>query len=379
MNNVQASILLVDDDASSRFLYCNMLDGNNFDILEAANGIQAWSILEKGPVDLLITDLTMPEMDGFELIRKAKAMYPEEIDMLVIVLTGSDDVKATIATLDLGVFGYIIKPPQPEDLNVIVEKALKKQKLLRTKIVTQEAKQRKDMMNHIGRLAILGEMATGIAHEINQPLSVINLTVQSWKLFDKKKILTLEKVSGEIDTVLNNVQRITSIIDQIRSIGRHQQKISTINIADTIHNIMSFCQVQLKSHGVELRQDIHNDTFVDIAASEFEQVLLNLVINARYAVEERCKKDKISPFIAVRSERNGDKVYIEVEDNGGGIPIKDEEAIFESYFTTKPAGTGTGIGLSISRQIIERYGGVLSLKNNAGQGATFKICLPVST
>lgn len=137
------------------------------------------SILEKTPVDLLITDLFMPEMDGFELIRNAKAIYPDEMDMQVIVVTGNDDVQATIATLDLGVFGYIIKPPDPEDFNSLVERALEKQKLLRNKIVTREAEQRKDLMNHIGRLAILGEMATGIVHEINQPLSVINFIVQS--------------------------------------------------------------------------------------------------------------------------------------------------------------------------------------------------------
>lgn len=198
-------------------------------------------------------------------------------------------------------------------------------------------------------------------------------------MFEKREMLTLEKVSGEIDSVLSNVQRITRIVDQIKCVSRHQQKVDAININDTIRNILSFCQVQLKSHGVELRQDLHTDTLVNIAAPEFEQVLLNLIINARYAVEERSKIENISPFITVRSEKREDKVYIEVEDNGGGIPNRQEEAIFESYFTTKPPGCGTGIGLSISRQIIEHYGGDLVLKNNTGQGAIFQICLSVDS
>lgn len=377
-SNNLASILLVDDDKSSLLIYDDILAQEGFEILKAENGRQALSILQKRPVDLLITDLFMPEMDGFDLIRTAKAIYPEQFDLLVIVVTGSDDVQAAIATLDLGVFGYIIKPPNPNDLNALVKRALEKQKLLRNKIVTREAEQRKNLMDHIGRLAILGEMASGIAHEIKQPLSVINLVVQSWKLFEKREMLTIAKVSQEIGSVLSNVQRINRIVDQIRSVSRHQQKISTINLNDTIRNILSFCQIQLKNHGVELRQELRHNPMVDIAASEFEQVLLNLVINARYAVEERSQAEDIKPFIAVRSGKRGNMVFVEVEDNGGGIASKDAEAIFESYFTTKPPGCGTGIGLSISRQIIERYGGDLLLKSNVGQGAIFQIRLAVS-
>lgn len=230
---------------------------------------------------------------------------------------------------------------------------------------------------HTGRLASLGEMATSMAHEISQPLNVISIAIQGWQLLDERNLLDNERVLKTIPDLLNNVERISFLIDHVRTLGHCSRENSEINICDVLKNTLSLCRKQLDNAGIFVESQISEDTPPVFAVeSEIEQVALNLLSNSRCALESQKGSMEPDPNIKVSCYAEGNMVCIEVEDNGGGVNPADEDKIFDSFFSTKEPGKGTGLGLSICKQIIEKYSGSLTLHNTPGDGVRFKVALP---
>jgi signal transduction histidine kinase len=230
---------------------------------------------------------------------------------------------------------------------------------------------------HTGRLASLGEMATSMAHEISQPLNVISIAIQGWQLLDERDLLDNERVLKTIPVLLNNVERISFLIDHVRTLGHCSRENREINICDVLKNTLSLCRKQLDNAGVFVESQISEDIPPVFAVeSEIEQVALNLLSNSRCALESQKGSMESDPHIKVSCYVEGNMVCIEVEDNGGGVNPVDEDKIFDSFFSTKQPGKGTGLGLSICKQIIEKYRGSLTLHNSPGHGAMLKVALP---
>ena len=230
---------------------------------------------------------------------------------------------------------------------------------------------------HTGRLASLGEMATSMAHEISQPLNVISIAIQGWQLLDERDLLDNKRVLKTIPILLDNVERIAFLIDHVRTLGHCTRENREINICDVLRNALSLCKKQLENVGILVESQISKDLpSVFAVESEIEQVALNLLSNARCALESQQESMESDPQIKVFCYRQENVVCIEIEDNGGGVNPGDEDKIFDSFFSTKEPGKGTGLGLSICRQIIEKYRGSLTLHNSPGYGARFKVTLP---
>jgi histidine kinase len=233
------------------------------------------------------------------------------------------------------------------------------------------------------KMATLGEMATGVAHELNQPLSVIK-TVSSFFI---KKIKHNELIEKEIlDTMLTkvdgNVDRATRIINHMRQFARKtDMAIEKIAINDVLVRAFEIFSQQLKARGITVVRElspalpkIHAD------ADRMEQVFINLLLNARDAIEEKLSAEKHADQaqrIVLRTYRNGDRVVAEVCDTGVGIPKQVADKVFEPFFTTKEVGKGTGLGLSISYGIVKECGGSIETFPNKGQGACFVVSFPV--
>ena len=230
---------------------------------------------------------------------------------------------------------------------------------------------------HTGRLASLGEMATSMAHEISQPLNVISIAIQGWQLLDERDLLDNKRVLKTIPILLDNVERISFLIDHVRTLGHCTRENREINICDVLRNALSLCRKQLENAGILVESQISEDLpSVYAVESEIEQVALNLLSNARYALESQKESMEPDPQVKISCYRQESMVCIEIEDNGGGVNPGDEDKIFDSFFSTKEPGQGTGLGLSICRQIIEKYRGSLTLYNSPGHGARFKVALP---
>lgn len=226
------------------------------------------------------------------------------------------------------------------------------------------------------KLATLGEMATGVAHELNQPMNVILMAANNIQRKIKHNQLDNEYAAAKLDKIVSQVNRATTIIDHMRVFGRKPaddpEILSPISIVTSALELIS---EQLRLSSIQVETDFQDTTSVVMGHQiQLEQVLLNLISNARDALKE-CPDTEKRITVRVASDAGDKTVRIEVEDTGGGIPDDQKSRIFEPFYTTKEVGQGTGLGLSISYGIVKDMGGVLSVTNKP-LGACFTISLP---
>lgn len=233
------------------------------------------------------------------------------------------------------------------------------------------------------KMASLGEMATGVAHELNQPLNNIGLlTSRIKRKIGKCDDMTVKEFSIEkLDRISGQVERAGRIIEQMRSFGRkgENKQLTIIKLIEPISHVVEMLHEQLKKRSIELELDVDENIQAFCDPGQLEQVLLNLLVNARDAFEDGKKGDwKIpdQPQISIRAERINEKwVNLIFSDNGPGIPKKIQEKVFQPFFTTKEVGRGTGLGLAISYSLITGFGGRLQLDSEKGKGTVFTISL----
>jgi histidine kinase len=232
------------------------------------------------------------------------------------------------------------------------------------------------------KMATLGEMATGVAHELNQPLSVIK-TASSFlrRKADKREEINADILRTMAEEIDNHVDRASKIIGHMREFGRKSDVVKEkVQINDVLKRAVDFFKQQLKLREIEVVEDLDKDLPLVLAdPNRLEQVFVNLLINARDAIEKKCETGgpkKGPKRITLNTKTEGAMVTIEVADTGTGIPEALLHRIFEPFFTTKKVGKGTGLGLSISYGIVQDYDGTIKVKNKEGEGATFVIGFP---
>jgi histidine kinase len=233
------------------------------------------------------------------------------------------------------------------------------------------------------KMTTLGEMATGIAHELNQPLSVIK-TAGSFlkKKVDRKEPIedgVLKTMAEEIDS---HVDRASQIITHMRDFGRKSDVLKEkVQVKESLNRALRIFSQQLKLREITVEKDFEEDLPLILAdANRLEQVFINLLINARDAIEEKGEALGNKDFekkILLRVKSKNDKVVVEIADTGTGIPESIRDKIFEPFYTTKKVGKGTGLGLSISYGIIQDYEGTIRVNTKNGQGSHFIIEFPV--
>ncbi|WP_243361404.1 PAS domain S-box protein [Fundidesulfovibrio terrae] len=234
------------------------------------------------------------------------------------------------------------------------------------------------------KMATLGEMATGVAHEINQPLSVIQTSVDLIKRSLSRGEPPAEALLKRVtELVAEQVERSTKIINHMREFGRKSEiHLEAVALNDVLRRSFDFFSQQLSLRSIEVAWELDEKLpLVRCEANRMEQVFINFLINARDAIEERAAKtgDPQSPRrIGIKTMHNNGFVSVRISDTGTGIPEAMMARIFEPFFTTKQVGKGTGLGLSISYGIIKDYGGSINVVNNEDGGASFFIRLPVA-
>lgn len=244
--------------------------------------------------------------------------------------------------------------------------------------LSQKARLNEITMFHEDRLSALGVMATGIAHELNQPLNTIRVIAdcllfgkdQDWQLDETELFDNLQMISSQ-------VVRMSDLIQNIRVFACNDRKQPDIpiRINEAIHNVFSMIGRQLEVHGVKVHKDLSpNIPTLRMNLSRLEQVIMNLVVNARQALDE-CNHDHKQIWIRTYTS-NKDLIHIEVEDNATGIPDDMKVKIFDPFFTTKEVGQGTGLGLTISNSIISDLNGSIEVLNNDKGGAIFTVIIP---
>ncbi|MBF0594949.1 MAG: PAS domain S-box protein [Candidatus Omnitrophica bacterium] len=239
------------------------------------------------------------------------------------------------------------------------------------------------------KLATLGEMATGLAHEINQPLGGIALVITMFRKYIEKKILNEDKVTAGIKDIDQCVKRMTKIITHIRAFARQEEfKAQDVYVEETVDSALGLLGAQLREHEVEVEK-IVEPGMPTIKGEPFqlEQVWINAISNARDSMNEKQKlagptddpalKYHKKLLVTLAHDKAANKVILTFTDNGMGVKDEIKKKVFDPFFTTKEVGKGTGLGLSISYGIVESHKGTITIDGKEGIGATLRVTLPV--
>jgi two-component system NtrC family sensor kinase len=241
------------------------------------------------------------------------------------------------------------------------------------RLMEEEKKRMEQQLHFAGRLAAVGELAAGVAHELNNPLAAVLLYSQ----FLQSREDLDETMRSDVETVHMEAQRATRITSSLLSFARrHRPEKSLISIKEAIEKSVELNAGRLRMDHVdvalELEQDLPN-TMADF--HQMQQVFVNIINNADQAMLEARGGGKLH----IKSQKIGEMIQIAFADDGPGISEENVKRIFDPFFTTKDVGKGTGLGLSICYGIVEEHGGRMSVKSSPGQGATFTVEIPIET
>jgi C4-dicarboxylate-specific signal transduction histidine kinase len=238
-----------------------------------------------------------------------------------------------------------------------------------------ELRDKQEQLVQAGKLATLGELTTGVAHELNNPLNNIGLYVGN--AIDQIRLGEIETdlVVGELEKAMEQVRKATQIISHLRTFGRAARvSVELVDIDDVIERALLLMQEQFRLRGIEVELELSPDELLVLANPiQLEQVFINLLTNARDALEDSDRKT-----VKIASDHDEERITITFSDSGPGIPAELQQRIFDPFFTTKQVGTGTGLGLSITYSILKEHGGEISVTSPRGGGATFRVELPLA-
>lgn len=288
-------------------------------------------------------------------------------EMTMAISKGNYDVRVETSFNDE--FGEVNKA-----FNDMVTQISKHNRELENKVdeaVDKNEKQSRLMMQQ-NRLIAMGEMINNIAHQWRQPLNSLALILQKFELLQEKGLLTEEKVSSTVEKGMFQIEKMSSTIDDFRNFFKKDKEKQVFYIKELIEEANIFMENSLSEFNIELISKIEPSTEISGYKNELMQVIINLVNNAKDALVENREKDR---RISINCHVENENMMMEIADNAGGVPSDVIDKVFDPYFTTKEEGKGTGIGLYMSKTIIEdNMGGRLSVSNSK-DGAVFRIVL----
>jgi signal transduction histidine kinase len=412
-------LLVCEDNPDMRRLLSDLLS-REFRVRCAANGRDGLERIREAPPDLVLTDVMMPEMSGTELCRAIKE-DPETRDIPVVLVTSKAEREMKIQGLELGADDYVTKPFHPRELLARVRSLVRVRRLQaqltqrnrqlesansELEVTLRELREAGVRLVQAERLAAVGELAAGIAHEVNNPVNFasnalhelrrqveeVRRTVSALAAIDwhgpqasaqRAAELAKSGAASGFDEVADELAELVGIVGEglertRRLVGDLRDfaapgdgRRASLDLRRGLESTVRLVGHALRTAGVELSLDLAEELpRVEGDARALNQVFLNLLKNAAEALEGR------GGSVRIRARSEGRSVVVDVQDDGPGIGNAEIARVFEPFHTTKPAGRGTGLGLSISRRIVGEHGGTLEVGSEPGRGATFTVTLP---
>jgi signal transduction histidine kinase len=313
-------------------------------------------------------------MSGFEVLKEIKAKEKTK-DIIVIVNSALDDTDSIKEALELGAYDYFTKPFTKEEKEIIlplkIKNALKIQKQRRS------LKEAQEQLIITEKMATIGTLVAGVAHEINTPLSAIksNLYLEKILLKDlnseSEEIIKFKETLASMQEINQiAIERIMGIVVGLKGFARLDEAVfKEVNLHEGIDNTLLIINNQIKDR-IEIIKQYGKIPLVACYPGQLNQVFLNVLVNAMQAIEGRGR-------ITISTSCTDSKVYIAIEDSGQGISEANIAKIFDPGFTTKGVGVGTGLGLSISYKIVEKHKGKIMVESKLGVGTKMTIELPI--
>ena len=369
-------VLLVDDEDSFRNAIARRLGKREMNVTQAGDGASCLEYLSTKEVDVVILDMKMPGMSGMDTYQAIRKYHP---GLQVIFLTGNAAVAEGVEGVKAGAFDYLSKPVEIDHLASKIRQAWEMRRLEaareRDKIFRRRLEKR---MIHTHRLASLGTMSTGIAHEINNPLAIIKESAGFMRMVleDSDQIPEKEMLFKGLEKIEKSVDRARRITHQLLGyVRKHGHDLAPVDIRRLTEDTVMLIKQKTQAKKVSVQWDTEPEHQMMMHTDPFQarQVLINLLENAVDAVETGGQ-------IRLALYRKAQSVCLEVRDNGSGITPENMEKIFDPFFTTKPNvsenESGTGLGLFVVHKIMTGLSGSIRVESEPGHGATFTICLP---
>ncbi|MDP3029859.1 MAG: response regulator [Deltaproteobacteria bacterium] len=430
-------VLVVDDEEPVRRLLGQILENNGYDCTPAANAAEARERLKEQSFELVLCDMKMPGESGLDFIRYVLAGHQ---DTAAVMITAIDDPSIAEAALETGAYDYIIKPFHLKRVLISVRNALHRRQLeidnrayreeleqmlseriaelRKSKEETEQAlaklKETQAQMIHSEKMASVGQLAAGVAHEINNPTAFISSNLKALSDYQSdlsrlirryRKLVTtdlkdimargeccsslaeqvedIRALEAEIDTdfILDDTEslikesregteRIKKIVLNLKDFAHPgEDKLQSADIKECLESTLNIVWNELK-YKATVKKEYGALPRVQCYPYQLNQVFMNLLVNAAQAIEQQGE---------IKIATTADNAYVEIKisDTGSGISKENLSRIFDPFFTTKEAGKGTGLGLHLAYNIINKHNGTIGVESAVGEGTTFTIRIPV--
>ncbi len=439
---MKARVLYIDDETGNRLLVGKILEKAGFEFHQASSALEGLEKARTLKPDLILMDMNLPDMDGYAATTRIKSM-PELEQTVVVALTGHSMEGDRERTLAAGCDGYIAKPIQIRELPHQLQAYLKgrkeqlddahrehllrdysarlvkdlEEKVRELSAINETLEQRveekvreldeaRQKLLQSDKMASIGQLAAGVAHEINNPVGFVSANLEQLAR-DSHSLLKLvrlyerlEKHVPEDDPLLEQVralkeevdlryiqedlpellqetrdglERVRRIVQDLKDFSHAGgQKCEPVDVHKLLDSTLNIVYNELK-YKAAIRREYAQLPKIQGMPGKLNQVFMNLLVNAGHAIE-----DKGTITLRTGTSDDGQQVWIEIIDDGKGMSPEVQKRVFEPFFTTKDIGTGTGLGLSLSYGIIRDHHGQIELESEPGKGTTFRIWLPVN-
>jgi len=429
------TILVIDDSPTNLEILHDVLGGAGFEVLVEMDGISGIEQVESNPPDLILLDVMMPKMDGFETCRRLQA-NPLTKHIPIIFITALTEAEEKVKGLQLGAVDYITKPFEQNEVLARINLHLKlcklnseldkqkqeleirvKERTIELSQALEELKQTQLQLVQTEKISSLGQLVAGVAHEVNNPIGFISTNLhyanqyiedllRLVQLFQKScsnpgaeveeqiEIMDLQHIQKDLPKLMSSMKlgtdTIKGIMQSLRNFSRTDgENKKFVDIHEGIEATLMILQHRLKAYpkrpAIKVIKNYSILPKIKCYPGQLNQVFMNLLANAIDVLEEsmidsqNLSSDNMitNPQIHIATSIDKHQVTIKIADNGKGMPESIRSDIFQAFFTTKPEGKGTGLGLSISYQIItENHGGNLECISSPGKGTEFLIQIP---
>jgi two-component system NtrC family sensor kinase len=375
--NAGARILVVDDEEANVLLVQRVLEDAGYTaITTTTDSREVLDLYRRLTPDLILLDLMMPHLDGLAVLGQLQAEIPSNVYVPVLVLTADATLDAKRRALEAGARDFLTKPFEQFEVLLRIRNLLDMRFLYlaleqHNRSLEETVRQRTERLLQSEKVAAMGSLLAGVAHELNNPLTVLNTHAQ----------ILLETADASMSSRATKIQaaadRCVRIVRNFLALARHHNpERSPASLAQIVQEALELLAYEMRTDGVAVEVDVARDIpplWAD--PHQLHQVLVNLMTNAHYAMRHHADPRRLR--LTGRYDAGARRVRLEIADTGPGMSPDVQAKIFDAFFTTKPVGEGTGLGLSLCRGIVEDHGGTITVDSAIGRGTVFVIELPV--